>query len=245
MTLIRSSSGEQVARALRDALVRGEIAPGARMREIGIAEMFGVSRNTVREGLRLLGKEGLVSHSLHRGVVVMELSAPEIREVYRARRAIEIAGIILAASAPPAWLDRLQELAFEIRRSGSLEALANADMAFHAHIVAAIDSHRLEEQYRNVQAQLRLSRAWTMRQRANAIESYELHQPIVDALKVGDREQATDLLGALNDEGERRLREAVNIWRQDDTSAKVWPPLSANGEADAIEEREAILVGQE
>jgi DNA-binding FadR family transcriptional regulator len=65
-----SSTSEQVADVLRENILNGELKPGAPLREQHIAKMLGISRNMVREAMRLLAREGLVTYHLHRGVVV-------------------------------------------------------------------------------------------------------------------------------------------------------------------------------
>jgi DNA-binding GntR family transcriptional regulator len=160
-------------------------------------------------------------------VAVTELGDDEIAEVYRAKRALEVAGIAASADAPKEWLDQLRAVSAEIGRARSADQLAEADLAFHTHVVRAIQSRQLDEQYRNIQAQLRLTRAWTVRQRGGARQMYELHQEVVDALAAGDRDRASALLGAINDEGERRLREAIRDRARDDGMPKLWPATDA------------------
>ena len=87
----RQSTTEQAAAALRDAILTGKIPPGTPLREVALAAELGVSRNTVREAARLLGGEGLVRHQMNRGIVVAEITAADVRDIYAARAAVEAA----------------------------------------------------------------------------------------------------------------------------------------------------------
>ena len=72
----------QVYRALRGAISRGELLPGARLIEADLATQLQVSRAPVREALRMLSQEGLVAATPNRGAFVARLSLQDIREVY-------------------------------------------------------------------------------------------------------------------------------------------------------------------
>src|SRR5215469_17823268 len=111
----RQSTTEQAAAALRDVILSGRIPPGTPLREAALATELGVSRNTVREAARLLGGEGLVRHQMNRGIVVAEITAADVRDIYAARAAVETAGAqALAAHRDPAIYQRLESLAGQI-----------------------------------------------------------------------------------------------------------------------------------
>ena len=69
-SVARASVGEQAANTLREAILRAELGPGEPLREVALADDLHVSRNTVREALRILEAERLVEYHLHRGVLV-------------------------------------------------------------------------------------------------------------------------------------------------------------------------------
>lgn len=79
---------EQVAKAIADGIIRNEIEPGANLREIPLAELYGVSRSSVREALRILERDGVVSIRPRHGAKVTELSAAEMVEIYQIRAAL-------------------------------------------------------------------------------------------------------------------------------------------------------------
>jgi DNA-binding GntR family transcriptional regulator len=155
----RTSVAEQVAAALREAILAGSLGPGTSLREVALGERFAVSRATVREAIRALVTQGLVQHSMHRGAVVAEPSPDDVVDVYRARTAVEIAAAGEVRRATPADLDELadalraMEGAFARR---DWNGTAEADLAFHRRLVALAGSPRLDGFYANLQGELRL-----------------------------------------------------------------------------------------
>lgn len=217
--IARPTSAEQVASTLRRELLEGRIAPGTRLPDSRLAESLGVSRNTVREAMRLLAMDGLVVHSPHRGVVVAELSESDVGDVYRARLELERAGV-RSVGSDRAIIDALSACVMAMADSGDMDAVAAADLRFHSTLVAAMGSARLDRFYASIQAELRLSRAWTLRARGEPADMVRAHQPVIDALERGDVVAAVAAIDAINAMGERRLREAV---RARDVAAPAQP----------------------
>jgi len=91
------SKADEVAAALRELIVRGDIAPGAPLRQRDLAERFGVSPTPVREALRRLESEGLVRNDVNRGSTVAELDAEAVEQSYQIRAALEGLAVRLAA----------------------------------------------------------------------------------------------------------------------------------------------------
>ena len=104
----RISTAVEVADSLREQILLGELAPGARLPEIPLAAAFHVSRNTLRDAFRLLEREGLVEHLPHRGGFVAQLAEPDIRDLYRIRRILEISGARNVSAASEAARERLR-----------------------------------------------------------------------------------------------------------------------------------------
>lgn len=207
----RASSAQQVAAAIREQLLRGEVAPGTRLRDQALAASLEVSRNTVREAMQILASDGLVRQNFHHGVTVVELDLEELADAYRVRRLLEVAGVRAAAGAANGWRDELRfasrEMADAAER-GDMHDLMIADLRFHEALVAPLESPRLSRFYRNVQTELRLTRAWYGERLAPPV-FYRRHADIAEALQTEDYSRAEALTAALVDEGEARLREQL------------------------------------
>ncbi len=101
---------QQVLDQLRAAIVDLEFEPGERLVERKLCEMMGVSRTSVREALRHLEAEGLITTVPHRGPVVTEVTPEEARDIYQVRAALEgLAGAQCAAYATPEVIASLRE----------------------------------------------------------------------------------------------------------------------------------------
>lgn len=211
LSLQRASSAQQIAVAIREQLVRGEIAPGTRLRDQALASTLRVSRNTVREAMQILASEGLVRQDFHHGVTVAELDLEELADVYRVRRALELAGVRAAATASNGWLNELGLACREMAAAAELDdmhAVLNADRRFHEALVATLGSRRISRFYRTVQTEIRLTRAW-YGERLLPPVFYRRHAAIADALECHDYIRAELLVGSLIDEGEARLRDQL------------------------------------
>ena len=105
----RESSSEQVANVIKEQLLLGQVPPGTRLSDRILAAELQVSRNTVRESMTIQAAEGLVVKNLHKGVVVADLDLEELRDVYRARRALEVAGVRAGGDAGPEWQEAVDD----------------------------------------------------------------------------------------------------------------------------------------
>src|SRR5258706_3358086 len=92
----RTSTADKVANVLRVRILAGELRPGTTLLEIPFSTQLGVSRNTMREAMRILILEGLLKRKIHHGVTVAELSLADVEEIYRLRRVLEIQAVRLA-----------------------------------------------------------------------------------------------------------------------------------------------------
>lgn len=113
---------EQIAARVGDRIIDGQMAPGARVGEQELADEFQVSRGPVRDAIRILEREGLVTILPRRGAVVTELSADELREIFEIRAALVETGVRRVAAARPPEL-------IAVLRSGllRLEALSEGE----------------------------------------------------------------------------------------------------------------------
>ncbi|MDR0344859.1 MAG: GntR family transcriptional regulator [Nocardiopsaceae bacterium] len=156
ISIHRVSTATQVAEVLTELILKGEIPAGEHLRESALAESTGVSRNTVREAIRLLEQSGLVRHQFNAGAVIIEPSIEDLADLYRVRRLLESC----AVSAP---LSR-QQLA-PVRRAyaelaaasqeGDMFKIVARDVSFHQSIVALAGSSRLDAFYSHLMREMR------------------------------------------------------------------------------------------
>ena len=125
-------TGTRVADELREAILRGTYPPGTRLRQEELAGQYGASRVPVREALRLLESEGLVTTVANAGAWIARLSLQECVELYQVRERIE--PLLLRYSMPElseGQIDRLAELAGTMARTSDVERFLELDREFH------------------------------------------------------------------------------------------------------------------
>ncbi|MBX6342310.1 MAG: GntR family transcriptional regulator [Thermomicrobiaceae bacterium] len=190
--------GESLARSayatLRDAITRGAIPPGARLREQDLAQRLGVSRTPVREALRQLSSEGLVRLVPGRGALVTDLDPRTLREIYAVRAALEgmAAGLAAGRIAPPALglLEGLVALMGDLVAAGDDERLREANQRFHATIAEESGNHYLARLLRDMEPQLERFRFIALRVPSRRAEAHREHVALFEAIRRGDAAEA-------------------------------------------------------
>ncbi len=212
--ILRDSMPSIIAGRLRDAVAKGEFRPGQQLTEAALAASFGVSRGPLREAMQRLTQEGLLVSHRNRGLFVMELDEPTIRDIYLARAAIERTAvrqaIRLGAGAEAETLIGVVEEMRAYEDRPSHPDVSALDMRFHEQLVALSRSPRLMLMHGTLLTQVRLCLAW-MQQTYDSVD-YRVteHADIARAIVAGDAELADRLLCAHMDDGLRRVLAAVD-----------------------------------
>jgi DNA-binding GntR family transcriptional regulator len=187
-SLDRSTLRERALEALRAAVLSGQYRPGDHLGEVELASSLGVSRGTVREALRHLQQEGLVSAG-NRGMLrVNSLSPTEVRELFQVRAALEglaARELILSPRREPA-VAALREALAELADEGvDVSARIEADLAFHLLLCRLAGNSMLVEAWQRLEGRMRVAilngAAWQAPMMAR-----DRHAPIVDAIERGD-----------------------------------------------------------
>ena len=133
---VYQSKGDVVTDSLRDLITRGDLAPGEQLRQRSLADRFNVSPTPVREALRRLQSEGLISHDVHRGARVAAIDVEEQEENYRILAALETLATSLAAEKlTDADLDAIAALEDRFAKVDSDDpAAADLNREFHFRI---------------------------------------------------------------------------------------------------------------
>ncbi|HTU07071.1 MAG TPA: GntR family transcriptional regulator, partial [Trebonia sp.] len=125
-------ASHRIADSLRTAILDGSYQPGERIRQEDIAARSGASRIPVREALRMLAAEGLVTLVANSGAWVTQLTMAECSETYLIRERLE--PMLLGMSMPfleQAAIDRLAELTAAMEAATSVDEFMRADWEFH------------------------------------------------------------------------------------------------------------------
>jgi DNA-binding GntR family transcriptional regulator len=210
----RRSTTEQASEAIRQAILSGRLPPGTPLREAALAAELGVSRSTLREAARTLESEGLVRYQMNRGIVVADVTGPDVADIYAARAAVELAAAdALTAHRDPAVYASLADLVDQIERAferGDTAAALDGDRLFHATLVAATGSPRLRRFHGQLQQEQRLALALAERSRRELGRTADDHRQLLDALH-GSPEQARAELTAHLRAGTAELQRLLDL----------------------------------
>ncbi|GAB0119977.1 GntR family transcriptional regulator [Acidisoma sp. 7E03] len=157
--LERETTPMRVAAALRAEIASGALAPGTHIPELDFTAAFGVSRHTLREAISLLVAEGLLTRTSFKGVQVTKLSSTEVRDIFAARRVIELAAVDAVPSAPAHLREALMTTITDLVAlppTVTGPEMSDADVAVHRAIVAIHGSDRLCAIHRALMAEIRL-----------------------------------------------------------------------------------------
>jgi DNA-binding GntR family transcriptional regulator len=195
----RTGLHEQAANQLRTLIVRGDLAPGEPLLEVGLSEALGISRTPLREALKQLAAEGLVELRLNRGAVVAPLRYDELAELFEAVSGIERCAAELAATRMTAQdLNRLEALQRRIERHrdrGELREYFEINQQIHSTIVGFARNSVLKASHDALLARAERARFLALSAHGRWDESVREHRQVLAALKAGDAEQAGQLLG--------------------------------------------------
>lgn len=147
---------EWAVNVLRDAMNEGTLVPGAKLSEIHIAEILGISRNTLRQAFMILVSQNLVEQIPNRGVFVKEPDQEQISELFTVRLALESAAIELAKAQPHEELRAVVANAKQCRVDNDVSGMALANQEFHRGLVALAQSPRLNRMMSAALAEMRL-----------------------------------------------------------------------------------------
>jgi DNA-binding GntR family transcriptional regulator len=188
-SLDRTTLRERALHALRGAITSGQYRPGDHLGEVELANRLAISRGTVREALRHLEQEGLVTAG-HRGMLrVNQLSAAQIRGLYRVRAALEGLAVTTIIESPTrdAAVANLREALDRLADAGSdFTDRVESDLAFHLLLCQLADNPMLVESWKHLEGRIRVAIMSHSSDQLPGIMSRDRHSPIVDAIEAGD-----------------------------------------------------------
>lgn len=209
----RVSVADQVATILRQRILDGDLRPGTPLQDVPLANSLGVSRNTMREAMRILSIEGLLKRSLHRGVAVSLLSLQDVQEIYHLRRMLEIPAVLAAKRPDPDILDELRvaldHYAAAVHARDWVGAVGH-DFQFHSSLIRSHHNKRLETFYQNVVRELRMGMVLVDRRHDNPSALIPVHRKIWQLLSAGKLKECAAVLARHLDDSELRLTRVMN-----------------------------------
>ncbi|HYZ69926.1 MAG TPA: GntR family transcriptional regulator [Mycobacterium sp.] len=194
LRLEKTSLREQALTALRRAITTGQLPPGTHLVETELSEALHISRGTLREAMRQLQQEGLISAGARGRLSVRHLDAKEIKNIFDVRAALES----LAAQDLASREDRSGAVA-ELRKAvadmekwaaSNLEDRIEADLKFHRTMCHLTGNETLLHSWSSLEGSIRMSIMFAGVDRALKNMDAKRHSDIVDAIESGDAEKA-------------------------------------------------------
>ena len=187
---------EQVAEQLRSRILAHSLAPGSWIDEQALTAEYGISRTPLREALKVLAAEGLVTMKLRRGAYVTEVSARDLAEVFHLLALLESdAARIAARQATPAEMAELLAIHDELENAlDDRQRFFAANERFHMRLLEIADNRWRIQMVADLRKVMKLNRAQSLLKQGRLEASLKEHRQIMAALKARNAERVQALM---------------------------------------------------
>ncbi len=202
---------DQAFERLRDAIITGHFAPGARLIERELCEAMGVSRTSIREVLRRLEAEQLIEVEPRRGPIVARLSRKQVMEIYEVRALLEAAVVrrfALEASVEDiAELRRIYDKLSVVRGQGDVAAIVSTTRQFSEHMMKIVNHELINDIHQKLIARISVSRVFAISRPGRLQQSARELAAVMDAIERRDADGAAqNLMIYVRNAGEAALK---------------------------------------
>ena len=178
---------------MRQRIFNRELAPGSWIDELKLAEEYGISRTPLREALKVLATEGLVTMKVRRGAYVTEISERDLTDVYHLLSLLEsdAAGVV-ATQATDAQLKELQTLHRDLEAAvANRERFFQINEAFHMRLLEIANNRWRDQMVADLRKVMKLNRHNSLLKAGRIEESLAEHQAIMLSIAARDGEAAS------------------------------------------------------
>jgi len=211
-----------VFNTLRQAILTGDLKPGERLMEIHLANKLGVSRTPIREAIRKLELEGLVTMIPRRGAEVAQITEKSMNDVLEVRRSMDALCVELACERISE--EELQELdgacdAFaEAVKTKDIRRIAQADVALHDIIVQATGNRRLVQLINNLSEQMYRYRFEYLKDISRHQSLIQEHRMIYEGIRERNKEVASSAAKLHIDNQEKAIIQQICLEKEKNPS---------------------------
>jgi DNA-binding GntR family transcriptional regulator len=198
LTLTPRALYEEVAEQLRQRIFSGELAPGSWIDELRLAEEYGISRTPLREAVKVLAAEGLVTMKVRRGAYVTEVNDKDQRDVYHLLALLEsdAAGVV-ATTASDEQLKELHTLHQDlVAAAHEREKFFQINEQFHIRLLELANNRWRTQMVDDLRKVMKLNRHNSLFKQGRLEESLSEHQAIMDALLARDAQASVATMKA-------------------------------------------------
>jgi DNA-binding GntR family transcriptional regulator len=186
----------EVAELLRQRIFERELPPGSWIDELKIAEAYGISRTPLREALKVLAAEGLVTMKVRRGAYVTDVSERDLTDVYHLLSLLEsdAAGVV-AKNATPAQIEELQALHQELEAAAKpsqqdRELFFEINERFHMRLLEIADNRWRNQMVADLRKVMKLNRHNSLLKSGRITESLNEHRAVMQAISARDTQMS-------------------------------------------------------
>jgi DNA-binding GntR family transcriptional regulator len=179
---------EEVAELLRQRIFSRELEPGSWIDELKLAEEYGISRTPLREALKVLAAEGLVTMKVRRGAYVTEVSDKDLTDVYHLLALLESDGAgVVAERASAEQLDELRSLHAELEAAvRNRERFFTINERFHLRLLEIADNRWRLQMVSDLRKVMKLNRHNSLLKTGRINDSLAEHRAVMEALLARD-----------------------------------------------------------
>ncbi len=187
-TLTPRALYEDVAELLRQRILAGELPPGSWIDELRLAEQYGISRTPLREALKVLAAEGLVTMKVRRGAYVTEVPAADLDKLFHLLALLESdAAAAAARQASDAELDALDALHARLQRAaGDSAAFYALNVEFHARLLDIAGNRWQTQMVNDLRKLVQLARVGSLGKAGRIQDSVREHAALLHTLRARD-----------------------------------------------------------
>jgi DNA-binding GntR family transcriptional regulator len=191
---------DEILSRLESEILSGVLAPGARLEESELAERFDCSRTPVREALRQLASEALISMRPRQAATVVALSASKLLEMFQVMAELEgLCARLAARRASPVQIEKLRATQVELSsmaETDQVDAFYEANRRFHELIYEASQNAFLAEQTRSLRNRVSTYRKLVTQKLRRRIDTIDEHDQVISAIARGDGDAADKAMSA-------------------------------------------------
>jgi DNA-binding GntR family transcriptional regulator len=189
---------EEVAELLRQRIFRRELEPGSWIDELKLAEEYGISRTPLREALKVLATEGLVTMKVRRGAYVTEVSEKDLTDVYHLLALLESdAASVVAAQATAAQIKELQALHNQLESAvNNRDRFFALNEKFHMRLLEIAGNRWRDQMVLDLRKVMKLNRHNSLLKSGRIDESLAEHAAIMEAIAARDAMEAARRMSA-------------------------------------------------
>lgn len=210
---------EQAYQTLRAAILSGELLPGQRLVEAQLAQKLQVSRTPIREALKQLQQEALVTPDADNGLRVATFSADDAMQLYECRLALEQVSVVAACQqAKPTQLRKLQRIVQQSEKLVNSKSstllnfqLLDLDYQFHRLLAEMSGNLWLRSMLDQLFDKMMLLRIQTIQQNRHVLDIRAEHRSIYEAIATGDSTAAVTALETHLMAAQQRVVQELNV----------------------------------